>query len=401
MTTTAVLAYSGGLDTTCAIAWLKEDYGFDEVVAVLVDVGQAFDVEESLARGRAAGADDVLLVDRRDAFAEEQCVRAVKTNALYEGKYPLVSALSRPVIAAATAEVALELAADALVHGCTGKGNDQLRFELAFKANYPGVRVIAPLRDRVRTRDEEIAYALARGIPVAATAESPYSIDENLFGRAIEAGVLEDPWNAPPEEPYALTSDPASAPGPIDLVLGFEAGVPVALDGEELAPAALIARLNRLAGAYGIGRIDMIENRAVGIKSREVYEAPAALTLIAAHSALEDVVLTKDEARIKRGLEQRWTELVYEGLWYSPAREAIDAFVDTTQRLVTGEVRVELRPGAAVVTGRRSDHMLYAEQLASYGTGETFPHEAAEGFIRIAALETELVAARERARANA
>jgi argininosuccinate synthase len=401
MTTTAVVAYSGGLDTTCIVAWLKEEYGFDEVVAVLVDVGQAFDVEESLARGRAAGADDVLLVDRRDAFAEEQCVRAVKTNALYEGKYPLVSALSRPVIAAATAEVALELAADALVHGCTGKGNDQLRFELAFKANYPGVRVIAPLRDRVRTRDEEIAYALARGIPVAATAESPYSIDENLFGRAIEAGVLEDPWNAPPEEPYALTSDPASAPGPIDLVLGFEAGVPVALDGEELAPAALIARLNRLAGAYGIGRIDMIENRAVGIKSREVYEAPAALTLIAAHSALEDVVLTKDEARIKRGLEQRWTEIVYEGLWYSPAREAIDAFVDTTQRLVTGEVRVELRPGAAVVTGRRSDHMLYAEQLASYGTGETFPHEAAEGFIRIAALETELAAARERARANA
>jgi argininosuccinate synthase len=401
MTTTAVVAYSGGLDTTCIVAWLKEEYGFDEVVAVLVDVGQAFDVEESLARGRAAGADDVLLVDRRDVFAEEQCVRAVKTNALYEGKYPLVSALSRPVIAAATAEIAVELGADALVHGCTGKGNDQLRFELAFKANYPGVRVIAPLRDRVRTRDEEIAYALARGIPVAATAESPFSIDENLFGRAIEAGVLEDPWNAPPNEPYALTADPASAPGPIGVVLGFEAGVPVALDGEELATAALIARLNGLAGAFGIGRIDMIENRAVGIKSREVYEAPAALTLIAAHSALEDVVLTKDEARIKRGLEQRWTELVYEGLWYSPAREAIDAFVDTTQRLVTGDVRVELRPGAAVVTGRRSEHMLYAEQLASYGTGETFPHEAAEGFIRIAALETELAAARERARARA
>jgi argininosuccinate synthase len=401
MSTIAVVAYSGGLDTTCIVSWLREEYGFDEVVAVLVDVGQAFDVEESLARGRAAGADDVLLLDRSDTFAEEQCVRAVKTNALYEGKYPLVSALSRPVIAAATAEVAVELAADAVVHGCTGKGNDQLRFELAFKANYPGVRVIAPLRDRVRTRDEEIEYALARGIPVAATAESPFSIDENLFGRAIEAGVLEDPWNAPPEEPYALTVDPATAPAPVEVVIGFEAGVPVALDGDELSPAALITRLNGLAGAYGIGRIDMIENRAVGIKSREVYEAPAAITLIAAHSALEDVVLTKDEARIKRGLEQRWTELVYEGLWYSPAREAIDAFVDTTQRLVTGDVRVELRPGAAVVTGRRSEHMLYAEQLASYGTGETFPHEAAEGFIRIAALETELAAARERARARA
>jgi argininosuccinate synthase len=401
MSTTAVVAYSGGLDTTCIVAWLKEEYGFDEVVAVLVDVGQAFDVEESIARGRAAGADDVLLLDRRDTFAEEQCVRAIRTNALYEGKYPLVSALSRPVIAAATAEVAVELGADAVVHGCTGKGNDQLRFELAFKATYPGVRVIAPLRDRVRTRDEEIAYALARGIPVAATAESPYSIDENLFGRAIEAGVLEDPWSAPPEEPYALTADPAAAPAPVELVVGFDEGVPVSLDGEELAPAALIARLNGIAGAYGIGRIDMIENRAVGIKSREVYEAPAAIALVTAHSALEDVVLTKDEARIKRGLEQRWTELVYEGLWYSPAREAIDAFVDVTQRFVTGDVRLELRPGAAVVTGRRSEHMLYAEQLASYGTGETFPHEAAEGFIRIAALETELAAARERARSRA
>ena len=368
---------------------------------MLVDVGQAFDVDESIARGRAAGADDVLLLDRRDTFAEEQCVRAIRTNALYEGKYPLVSALSRPVIAAATAEVAVELGADAVVHGCTGKGNDQLRFELAFKATYPGIRVIAPLRDRVRTRDEEIAYALSRGIPVAATAESPYSIDENLFGRAIEAGVLEDPWNAPPEEPYALTADPAAAPAPIEVVVGFDEGVPVSLDGEELSPAGLITRLNGVAGAYGIGRVDMIENRAVGIKSREVYEAPAAIVLVTAHSALEDVVLTKDEARIKRGLEQRWTELVYEGLWYSPAREAIDAFVDVTQRFVTGEVRLELRPGAGVVTGRRSEQMLYAEQLASYGTGETFPHEAAEGFIRIAALETELAAARGRARARA
>jgi len=213
--------------------------------------------------------------------------------------------------------------------------------------------------------------------------------------------VLEDPWNAPPEEPYALTGSPDAAPEPVDVVVGFEQGIPVALDGEELAPAALIARLNALAGAFGIGRIDMIENRAVGIKSREVYEAPAAIALVAAHSALEDVVLTKDEARIKRPLEQRWTELVYEGLWFSPAREAIDAFVDRTQELVTGDVRLELRPNAAVVTGRRSETMLYAERLASYGTGETFPHQAAEGFIRIAALETELAAARTRARAQA
>jgi argininosuccinate synthase len=402
MSGSAVVAYSGGLDTSCILAWLKDEpYGFDEVVAVLVDIGQEFDLEESIARANAAGADEVLLLDRKGEFADEQCARAILTNALYEGKYPLVSALSRPVIAQAVAEIALERGAEAVVHGCTGKGNDQLRFELAFKAHYPGVRVIAPLRDQIWTRDEEIEYAFARGIPVVQTAASPYSIDENLFGRAIEAGVLEDPWNAPPEEPYALTSDPASAPQPVEIVIGFERGIPVSLDGEELRLAELIAQANRLAGAYGIGRIDMIENRAVGIKSREVYEAPGAIALIIAHSALEDVVLTKDEARLKRPLEQRWTELVYEGHWFSPAREAIDAFVDSTQQLVTGDVRLELRPNAAVVTGRRSPHMIYAAELASYGTGETFPHEAAEGFIRIASLETELHAARARAKIEA
>ncbi len=399
MSKTAVVAFSGGLDTSCIVAWLKEEwYGYDEVVAVLVDVGQEFDLEESIVRGKAAGADDVLLVDRKDAFADDQCAKAIATNALYEGKYPLVSALSRPVIAQATAEVGLEVGAEALVHGCTGKGNDQLRFELSFKAIAPSARVIAPLRDRIWTRDEEIEYAVAKGIPVKQTAASPYSFDENLFGRAIEAGVLENPWNAPPRDPYEITQHPDDAPAPRELVIGFERGLPVSVDGEELALAQLIATVNAAAGAYGIGRLDMIENRAVGIKSREVYEAPGALTLIAAHSALEDVILTKDEARLKRLLEQRWTELVYEGLWFHPAREAIDAFVAKTQELVSGEVRVELRPNAAVVTGRRSEHMLYAEQLASYGTGETFPHHAAEGFIKIASLETELAAARQRAR---
>jgi len=398
----AVVAYSGGLDTSCILAWLKEDwYGYDEVVAVLVDVGQEFDLEESVTRAKAAAADDVILVDRKDAFADEQCARAILTNALYEGKYPLVSALSRPVIAGAVADIALELGAEAVVHGCTGKGNDQLRFELAFRAHYPGVTVIAPLRDKIWTRDEEIEYAIAKGIPVVQTASAPYSIDENLFGRAIEAGVLEDPWNAPPDEPYALTSDPSTAPAPIEVTVGFERGLPISIDAEELSLADLIAQANHLAGAYGIGRIDMIENRAVGIKSREVYEAPGAIMLITAHSALEDVVLTKDEGRLKRPLEQRWTELVYEGRWFSPAREAIDAFVDSTQELVTGEVRLELRPNAAVVTGRRSPHMLYAADLASYGTGETFPHDAAEGFIRISSLETELHAARARATSRA
>jgi argininosuccinate synthase len=334
-------------------------------------------------------------------FAGDQVAKAVQANALYEGKYPLVSALSRPVIAEAVASLALELGAEAVVHGCTGKGNDQLRFELAFKANYPGVRVIAPLRDRIWTREAEIAYALERGIPVTATKSSPYSVDENLFGRSIEAGILEDPWVAPPEEAFKLTSDPDGAPAPAELIIGFDRGHPVAIDGEELPLVELVGGLNERAGAYGIGRIDMIENRAVGIKSREIYEAPAAIVLIQAHRALEDLVLTKAELQTKRQLEARWTELVYDGLWFSPLREAIDAFVAVTQELVTGDIRLELRPATAVVNGRRSDNALYAETLASYGAGETFPHEAAEGFITIAALETELAAVRARRRATA
>jgi argininosuccinate synthase len=396
VTRTAVVAFSGGLDTSCIVSWLREDYGFDEVVAVLVDVGQAFDIDASIARGQAAGAADVLLVDRRAEFASDQVAKALKTNALYEGRYPLVSALSRPVIAGAVADIAVELDAEAVVHGCTGKGNDQLRFELAFRANYPGVTVIAPLRDRVWTRDEEIEYALERGIPIAQTAASPYSIDENLFGRSIECGILEDPWQEPPEEPYELTADPRDAPAPEEVVVSFASGVPVALDGEEMPLDALVTDLNGLAGAYGIGRIDMVENRAVGIKSREVYEAPAAIALIEAHRALEDLVLTKSEQRVKRQLEVAWTDLVYEGQWFSPARRAIDAFVDTTQEIVEGEVRLLLQPAAATVVGRRSEQALYAETLASYAPGETFPHEAAEGFVRIASLETELAAARQR-----
>jgi argininosuccinate synthase len=391
---TAVLAYSGGLDTSCAIAWLKEDYGFDSVVAVLVDVGQEADFGPAVERGRVAGGDDVVVLDCKAEFAGDQVAKALVANALYEGRYPLVSALSRPVIAGAVAEVALELGAEAVVHGCTGKGNDQLRFELAFKARYPDVTVIAPLRDRVWTRDEEIAYAGERGIPVEANVEKPYSIDDNLFGRAIESGILEDPWIAPPEDAFLLTRSPSAAPPPHDIVVSFEHGVPVALDAEELELHELVAALNALAGPYGIGRIDMIENRAVGIKSRELYEAPGAITLIEAHKALEDLVLTKAELHAKRELETRWATLVYEGLWFHPLRTAYDAFFAATQETVTGQVRVSLQAGAPVVTGRRSEHALYAEQLASYATGETFPHEAAGGFIRIAALETELLARR-------
>jgi argininosuccinate synthase len=398
---TAVLAYSGGLDTSCAIAWLREDYGFDDVVAVLVDVGQEGDFAPAVERGRAAGAADVVVLDRRQTFCDEQVAKAFRANALYEGRYPLVSALSRPVIAAAVAEVALELGAEAVVHGCTGKGNDQLRFELAFAANYPGVRVIAPLRDRIWTRNEEIDYALARRIPVEANQERPYSIDDNLLGRAIEAGVLEDPWVEPPEDAFALTSSPLSALEATDVVIGFDEGLPVSLDGADLELAELVAALNEQAGAYGIGRIDMVENRAVGIKSRELYEAPAAITLIEAHRGLEELVLTKVELIAKRELEPRWAKLVYDGLWFHPLRSAYDAFFAAMQKPVSGAVRVSLRPGAAVVTGRRSPHALYAGHLASYGTGETFPHEAASGFIRLAALETELLAERNRGRVPA
>jgi argininosuccinate synthase len=359
-------------------------------------VGQEATFHPAIERGKLAGADDVLLLDRKEAFADEQVAKALLANALYEEKYPLVSALSRPVIAEAVAEVALELGADAVVHGCTGKGNDQLRFELAFKAKYPGVKVIAPLRDRVWTRDAEIAYAEARGIPVEARAESPYSVDDNLFGRAIEAGILEDPWTAPPEEAFLLTGDPSAAPAPTDVVVSFDQGLPVSLDGEELPLYALVGVLNERAGAYGIGRIDMIENRAVGIKSRELYEAPAALALIAAHRALEELVLTKGELVAKRELEPKWAKLVYDGGWFAPVRSAYDAFFVATQELVTGDVRLSLQPGVAVVSGRRSEHALYSESLASYGIGETFPHDAAAGFIGITALETDLVAARKR-----
>ncbi len=400
MTRTAVLAYSGGLDTSCAIAWLREDYGFDKVVAVYVDVGQQGDVEVARARGAAAGAEDIVVVDRRYEFAADQVAKAIKTNALYEGKYPLVSALSRPVIAEAVALVAQELDAEAVVHGCTGKGNDQIRFELAFKATYPGVRVIAPLRDEVRTREEEIEYALERGIAVDVTRQNPYSIDENLMGRTVEAGVLEDPWAAAPEDAFELTAPPADAPEPSEIVISFAEGLPTAVDGIDAGLVELIADLNIRVGAYGFGRVDMIENRAIGIKSRELYEVPALLALIEAHRALEDLTLTRSELQLKRHLEDRWATCVYDGLWFHPLRTSIDAFVDATQKVVTGDVRLELSPGSATVNGRRSENALYAETLASYGAGETFPHQAAEGAVTVASLETELLAARARKRAK-
>ena len=395
MSRTAVLAYSGGLDTSCAIAWLKEDYGFDQVVAVLVDVGQDADFEPAIARGYAAGASDVVLVDRKREFANDRsqrrCSRTRSTKAL-PARLCALAAGDRGSGGGGRAR-ARRRSGRARLHR-QGQRPASLRARL--QGEVPGVRVIAPLRDKVWTRDEEIAYAEARGIPVEAKAEKPYSIDDNLFGRAIEAGILEDPWVAPPEDAFLLTSHPSTAPAPVDVVVGFEQGLPVSLDGDELELHELIATLNPLAGAYGIGRIDMIENRAIGIKSRELYEAPAAIALIEAHRALEDVVLTKAEAIAKRELEPKWAKVLYDGLWFSPVRPRTTPSSRRRRTLVTGEVRLSLQPGAAVVTGRRSEYALYAETLASYGTGETFPHEASEGFIRIAALEVELAAARER-----
>ena len=379
-TRTAVLAFSGGLDTTCAIAWLKEDYGFDEVVAVLVDVGQAFDLEESIARGRAAGASDILLVDRKEAFANEVVARAVKANALYEGRYPLVSALSRPVIAEAVAAIAEELGAEAVVHGCTGKGNDQLRFELAFKATYPGVKVIAPLRDHIWAREDEVAFAISRGIPVVQTVESPFSIDENLFGRSIEAGVLEDPWAAPPEEPYALTSSPAAAPAPVEVVIGFEHGVPVSLDGERHPLARPDRRAQRAGrrlrdradrhdreprgrhqeprGVRGAGR-DRADRGAPRAGGSHAHEGRAA------HEAGAGDAL--DGARLRRPLVQPAAHVDRRVRGLDPGgRDGRGAAAPAAR--VGGRDRAAL--GARASTRRRSRRT---------AAGETFPHEAARG----------------------
>ncbi len=380
-----VLAYSGGLDTSVAIRWMMEEWGV-EVVAVLVDVGQdpasSESFEEISARALAAGASACVVVDARDEMAEEFCARAVAANALYEGRYPLVSALSRPVIVRHLVDQARRHDATAVAHGCTGKGNDQVRFEVGVHALAPDLEVLAPARNWGMTRADSVDFAQKWEIPIKATREKIYSIDENLWGRAIECGEMEDPWAAPPEEPYTLTRVRTDAP--VEVVVGFAAGVPVALDGEPMGLAALIGRLNGLAGATGFGRLDMVENRRVGIKSREVYECPAALALIAAHQDLESLVLERDLAHEKRRLETRWAELVYDGMWFSPLKEALDAFVEETQRHVTGEVRLTFTPpGVLAISGRRGPAALYDYGLATYEAADTFRHADSEGFVRI------------------
>jgi argininosuccinate synthase len=393
-----VLAYSGGLDTSVAVRWMAEEWGVD-VVAVAVDVGQGGDFDAIRERALAAGAIEAVVLDCRREFAEEFVAPALKANAKYEGKYPLVSSLSRPLIAKQLVAAAREHGADAVAHGCTGKGNDQVRFEVSTRALAPDLDVLAPVRGWGLTREQSIEYAQRHGIPITVTKASPYSIDQNLWGRTIECGVLEDPWQQPPEEVYELTTPTATEP--VDLVVAFEGGVPVALDGRSLPLDELIGEVTRIVGSYGWGRIDMIENRRVGIKSREVYECPGALALLLAHADLEDLTLERDLAHEKARLEPRYAELVYDGLWYSPLKAALDAFVDESQRFVSGEVRLRCEmPGRCLVAGRRSDVGLYDYDLATYEAADRFRHEHAEGFVRLWGLGLETWAARQARRSN-
>lgn len=376
-----VLAYSGGLDTSVAVRWMTEEMGV-EVIALAADVGQGGDWDSVKERALAAGAVDALVVDVREEYANDFVAPALKANAKYEGKYPLISSLSRPVIVKHLVAAARSAGADAIAHGCTGKGNDQVRFEVSTAALAPDLEVLAPVREWGLTREESIEYAQKWGIPITVTKSSPYSIDQNLWGRTIECGILEDPWAQPPEEVYELTTPTASEP--TELTITFERGLPVALDGERLPLTSLIGRVDRIVGSYGWGRIDMIENRRVGIKSREVYECPGALALLMAHADLEDLTLERDLAHEKARLEPRYAELVYDGLWYSPLKDALDAFVDKSQEFVTGDVRLRCElPGRCIVAGRRSDVGLYDYSLATYEAADRFRHQDAEGFVRL------------------
>ena len=396
MTQRIVLAYSGGLDTSVAIGWIAERTGA-EVIALAVDVGQGGeDLDTIRQRALACGAAEAVVADARDEFATDFCLPALRANALYMDQYPLVSALSRPLIAAHLAAVAIDRGASMVAHGCTGKGNDQVRFEAGLAALAPDVVCTAPVRDSGMTRDKAIAFAAEKGLPISVTSRSPYSIDQNLWGRSCETGHLEDIWEAPHDDVYGYTDDPAAGLPAEEVTISFERGLPVALNGEPKTALQLITELNKLAGAHGIGRIDMVEDRLVGIKSREIYEAPAAMTLIAAHSELESVCIERDLARFKRQVEQRWTELAYDGLWFSPLKQALDAFLAEAAAHVTGEVRVRLQGGRAVVNGRRSPASLYNYELATYDTGDTFDQTLAKGFIELWGLPAKIAADRDR-----
>ncbi len=390
----AVLAYSGGLDTSVTIRWLAER-GF-EVHAVAVNVGQHEDFAQIVERGERAGAASVRVADAVDRFAAEYLVPAIKANGMYEGKYPMVSGLARPCIAEEVIGVARQVGASTVAHGCTGKGNDQLRFEVSFAVLAPDLDVLAPIRDDAIPREKAIALAEEWDIPVT-TVATVYSIDENLWGRTAECGPLEDPWVAPPEDAFERTAAPADRPAePAEVVVTFDHGVPVALDGQPRSLPDLIRALDALAGSYGFGRVDMIENRRVGIKSREIYEVPGALSIIAAHRALEDLTLERDLAHHKPGVEARWADLVYDGQWFSPLRDALDAYVEATQASVTGEVRLRYEQGSCTVVGRRSEHSLYDLSLATYGTADAFDQSDSRGYVRLYGLPLKVWSAKQR-----
>ncbi len=393
-----VLAYSGGLDTSVLVRWLAEEKGYD-VVAVCGDLGQPGDMEAIRRKALDTGAVASEMIDAREVFAREYIVPALWANALYGGSYPLATALARPLLAKLQVDAAHKYGAAAVAHGCTGKGNDQVRFEVATMALDPSLEILAPMREWKMTREEEIEWARERGIPVPVTVESPYSIDENLWGRSCECGVLEDPWVEPPEDAYEWTVSPAESPeAPAYVEIEFAGGVPVAIDGERLGLVELIVRLNEVGGANGVGRIDVIEDRLVGIKSREIYEAPAAVILVTAHRDLEHLTLTRDALAGKTLLEQKVAEMAYEGLWFSPLNGAITAFNEKLQERVSGTVRMRLFKGAAVVAGRRSPNSLYDLGLATYDAADVFDHKAAKGFIDLWGLPLKTWAISERGR---
>ncbi len=384
-----VLAYSGGLDTSVAIKWLQEQ-GYD-VVACCLDVGEGKDLEFVKEKALKVGAVKSYMIDAKEEFANEYALIALQAHALYEGKYPLISALSRPLISKKLVEIAELEGAVAVAHGCTGKGNDQVRFEVSIQALNPNLKVIAPVREWKWSREEEIEYAKQHNIPIPIDLDSPFSIDQNLWGRSNECGILEDPWAAPPEEAYELTASLEHTPNEPDIIeIGFEQGVPKTINGKAYPLAALILELNALAGKHGVGRIDHVENRLVGIKSREVYECPGAITLIKAHKELEDLTLVKEVAHFKPVIEQKIAEVIYNGLWFSPLKDALVAFLKETQKNVTGVVRVKLFKGHAIVEGRKSPFSLYDEKLATYTSEDQFDHQAAVGFISLFGLPTKV-----------
>lgn len=384
-----VLAYSGGLDTSVAIKWLQ-DQGYD-VVACCLDVGEGKDLNFIQQKALSVGAVQSYVIDAKEEFAQDFALVSLQAHTMYEGKYPLVSALSRPLIAKKLVEVAEKENAVAVAHGCTGKGNDQVRFEVSIQSLNPNLQVLAPVREWGWSREEEIEYAKEKNIPIPINLDSPFSIDQNLWGRANECGVLEDPWAAPPEEAYELTSSLENAPDTADIIeIEFKEGVPVSIDGISYKLSDLILELNKLAGKHGVGRIDHVENRLVGIKSREVYECPAALTLIKAHKELEDITLVKEVAHFKPVIEKKLTEVIYEGLWFSPITKALQAFLKETQKNVTGTVRVKLFKGHSIIEGRKSPNSLYDEKLATYTSDDEFDHTAAVGFIKLWGLPTKV-----------